>query len=118
MNAVAPDIPPRPRRPEIRRLISAGWSDEEIIAQYHDRWRAEIAGRLREIRDAVERNNADKIRLKGPFRILYTSHDGVNVYDVGGGHAVRGEQALKALGFEGEDKNLLVCPAVAGGGEA
>lgn len=117
MSNGAPDNP-RPKRAAIREMIMVGWSNEAILARIHVKWRSEIAARLREIRDSVARDYNKKVRRNGPFPISYTRRDGVNVYDVGGGHAVHGEYGLKAMGFEDGSSDIFLRPALGSGEEA
>lgn len=89
-----------PSRPTIRRMIQSGLSDTEIAGAFDSRHRGQILFAIREIRAVEERKaNPDNVNRRGPFKVLYTTSAGTPVYYVGGGHAIHGDYALKAMCF-------------------
>lgn len=89
-----------PSRPTIRRMIQSGLSDTEIAESFGSRHRGQILFAIREIRSIEERKaNPDTVNRRGPFKVLYTTSAGTPVYYVGGGHAIHGDYALKAMCF-------------------
>lgn len=91
--------PSKPRRAEIRELMRAGKTDEEIAEIYKDGVWGDVSFAIRETRAGLEAARRKMVNRAGPWPVLYVTRDGIPVYDVGGGHAVHGEFALKALCF-------------------
>lgn len=89
-----------PSRPTIRKMIQCGLSDSEITERFDAKHRGQILFSIREIRAVEERKaNPDHVNRRGPFKVLYTTSAGTPVYYVGGGHAIHGDYALKAMCF-------------------
>lgn len=95
-------------RPRIREMLAAGATEAEIAAELHHVPTGELRHAIRESRDWLERT-PDPVRRRGPFDILYVAGTGLPVYYVGGGHAIHGDHALKAMRFgDGAPKQVTL----------
>ncbi|MCC3246153.1 hypothetical protein LG047_12620 [Methylocystis sp. WRRC1] len=86
-------------RERVERMVKAGMSDEEIIANVGaGRDRLGYARHCIQLsREAVEQGGG--VNRRGPWPVSYVRNTGEKVFRVGPGHDIP-EGSLKAFGFE------------------
>ena len=80
---------------EVRRLIDAGWDDEEILRLLRHRKAVAVRLHIHNIRNELERA---PVKKTGPWPVSYVRSDGEPVYRVGYGHDIPAS-SLHHFGF-------------------